>query len=617
MLGCVMKKWFILGLVLLMCCSLFAASYKIIDYDFDVSGKTMDYAVKRLIVPNDEEIFDSEENLVNALNGKKQTLINQRIFKSVEYSYFLGECVDDVIPVAVTFKIKDARSFLILPYPKYDSNFGARLGAKMWDSNFMGTLAQLSGTVHATFEENNWSDPLYYGKFELTDFLLGRTTMSFALMAEGKPGEKLYDYSLSSSFNGIPLVFGTWLNLGLSGSKSGDGTCYSLSSTLGGIKLGPVGLTPSFNAVYYDKSPASAYYTPSLSVSGINLGSIGVSFYDSVKLIPTAESEYKKLTPNTVTHVTNLAFNGKFLHGVNFSNTITYYPLAAENATDLYFDNTASYGLSDVTTLYVMENIATASDSKKVTYFDTGIGVSQRMNIGTKVSVTPKLSEFLRIYPTESGLDYARYYKLEASTSGNYVNWVGNYRDGIKYSATISEAWMQRYDVREAFGEKDGVFDHFEISAYKLLWGWFNPSARLIINYAANRGGYNYLFGSSYSALGEELRGIRNNQVENANLLAVVANINLMSYFPLPSFMSFVDAYANIFFDYALLKKDLATPAENYYGVGFEAIGILKEYPSYPIRLSVGFDLEALIDCIKNGGSRGFYEIYFGMGFLF
>ena len=49
----------------------------------------------------------------------------------------------------------------------------------------------------------------------------------------------------------------------------------------------------------------------------------------------------------------------------------------------------------------------------------------------------------------------------------------------------------------------------------------------------------------------------------------------------------------------------------------FEAIGILKEYPSYPIRLSVGFDLEALIDCIKNGGSRGFYEIYFGMGFLF
>ena len=139
----------------------------------------------------------------------------------------------------------------------------------------------------------------------------------------------------------------------------------------------------------------------------------------------------------------------------------------------------------------------------------------------------------------------------------------------------------------------------------------------MIINYAANRGGYNYLFGSSYSALGEELRGIRNSQVENANLLAVVANINLMSYFPLPSFMSFVDAYANIFFDYALLKKDLATPAENYYGVGFEAIGILKEYPSYPIRLSVGFDLEALIDCIKNGGSRGFYEIYFGMGFLF
>ena len=610
-----MKKWILSVLMLLIGISLSAASFKIVDYDFDVSGKTMDFALKRIIVPSNEEVFDSEESLVKALDGKKQKLINQRVFKEVEYSYFLGEDVDDVIPVSVLFKIKDARSFLVLPYPKYDSNIGARLGVRLWDSNFLGSLANLTGVVHATFEDNDWSDPLYYGKFELKDFLVGKTTMSFTLLGEGRFGEELENYGISSSFNNIPLFLGTWLNLSLSATKNGAGTQYSMGTTLGGVKLGSVGLTPSLNVVYYDKSPASSYYVPSLSTSGISIGNIGISFSDSAKFIHVGEN--KELKPEYVTHVTNLAFNGDFLHGVSFSNKTTYYPLAAENATDLYFYNTASYSLSDVSTLYLMENIATATDTNKVSYFDTGVGLSQRINIGSKVSVTPKLSEYLRIYPTESGLEYARYYILEASTSGNYVNWVGNYRNGIEYRATISEAWMQKYNVREAFGEKGGVFDHFEVSAFKLLWGWFNPSVRVIFNYAVNKGDYGYIFGSSASTLAEELRGIRNNQVADSNMLAFVANINLLSYFPLPSFFSFFDAYANVFFDYALVKRDLATPAENFYGIGFEGIGILKDYPSYPIRLSVGFDLEQLVEYINHGGSKGFYEIYFGMGFLF
>ena len=610
-----MKKWILSVLMLLIGISLSAASFKIVDYDFDVSGKTMDFALKRIIVPSNEEVFDSEESLVKALDGKKQRLITQRVFKEVEYSYFLGEDVDDVIPVSVFFKIKDARSFLVLPYPKYDSNIGTRLGVRLWDSNFLGSLANLTGVVHATFEDNDWSDPLYYGKFELKDFLVGKTTMSFTLLGEGRFGEELENYGISSSFNNIPLFLGTWLNLSLSATKNGAGTQYSMGTTLGGVKLGSVGLTPSLNVVYYDKSPASSYYVPSLSTSGISIGNIGISFSDSAKFIHVGEN--KELKPEYVPRVTNLAFNGDLRHGVSFSNTTTYYPLAAENATDLYFYNTASYSLSDVSTLYLMENIATATDTNKVSYFDTGVGLSQRINIGSKVSVTPKLSEYLRIYPTESGLEYARYYILEASTSGNYVNWVGNYRNGIEYRATISEAWMQKYNVREAFGEKGGVFDHFEVSAYKLLWGWFNPSVRVIFNYAVNKGDYGYIFGSSASTLAEELRGIRNNQVADSNMLAFVANINLLSYFPLPSFFSFFDAYANVFFDYALVKRDLATPAENFYGIGFEGIGILKDYPSYPIRLSVGFDLEQLVEYINHGGSKGFYEIYFGMGFLF
>ena len=280
-----MKKWILSVLMLLIGISLSAASFKIVDYDFDVSGKTMDFALKRIIVPSNEEVFDSEESLVKALDGKKQRLINQRVFKEVEYSYFLGEDVDDVIPVSVFFKIKDARSFLVLPYPKYDSNIGTRLGVRLWDSNFLGSLANLTGVVHATFEDNDWSDPLYYGKFELKDFLVGKTTMSFTLLGEGRFGEELENYGISSSFNNIPLFLGTWLDLSLSATKNGAGTQYSMGTTLGGVKLGSVGLTPSLNVVYYDKSPASSYYVPSLSTSGISVGNVGISFSYSANFI--------------------------------------------------------------------------------------------------------------------------------------------------------------------------------------------------------------------------------------------------------------------------------------------------------------------------------------------
>lgn len=611
------RKWFVFVLFFFISCSVFSAAYSIIDYNFFISGKTMDGAIERLIVPNSVEVFDSEDSLITALITKKQTLINQRIFKSIDYFYTLGEPIDEVIPVTVSFEIEDARSFLVLPYPKYDSNYGTRLGVKLWDSNLFGTLSNLSGTLHATFEDNNWSNPIYFGNIELAGLYIGETSISLSVLAEGRFGEKLYDYAVSTSFVNIPLLFNSFLNLDFSGKKSGEGTKYSVSSSLGGIKIGSIGFTPSFNGVHYDKDPESSYYIPSLNIDGIDLRNVGISFFDSVKLIPTAESGYKKIASDYISHVTNLSFNGDFLRGVNYTNEMIYYPMADENGADFYFNNTASYKLTDVSTIYIMENIATSTDSKTISYFDTGLGVSQKIDIGSKVLITPKLSEYLRVYPTNHGLEYARYYTIEASTSGDYVNWIGNFRDGIQYTATISEAWMQRYNLRESFAEKDGVFDHVEISAYKLLWGWLNPSARIIFNYAVDRDDYKYLYGSTSATVGEELRGIRNYQVEDENMLAFIANINLMTYFPLPSFLNFVDTYANIFFDYALLKKDLATPAKNYYGVGFEGIGVLKDYPSYPIRISVGFDLEGLIKCIKNGGPKGFYEIYFGMGFFF
>ena len=67
------RKWFVFVLFFFISCSVFSAAYSIIDYNFFISGKTMDGAIERLIVPNSVEVFDSEDSLITALITKKQT----------------------------------------------------------------------------------------------------------------------------------------------------------------------------------------------------------------------------------------------------------------------------------------------------------------------------------------------------------------------------------------------------------------------------------------------------------------------------------------------------------------------------------------------------------------
>ncbi len=84
---------------------------------------------------------------------------------------------------------------------------------------------------------------------------------------------------------------------------------------------------------------------------------------------------------------------------------------------------------------------------------------------------------------------------------------------------------------------------------------------------------------------------------------------------------SWVSTYANLFVDYAFTKHAAnhdAGDIKHYVGVGVEGIGILRDYPNYPIRLSIGLDARKLLHYIKGEStSKDFYEIYFGLGFFF
>lgn len=584
--------------------SLYAGSIKVSGYNIEIIGKTKEEVVRNLIVPEEVEYFDSEDDLLSALNDKRQVLENKRVFTSVSYEY---EIIDS--EAYVRFEIIDAKSFLIIPFPKYDSNYGLKLGAKMWNRNLFGTLTSLDGTLFVTIKDWNWSRPEIYGNVSLGNLSIGSTKLSLELEAEGSVGETLSDYSLYMDVSNIPLFLNSWLHVtySLSSVDSGD-VKNNIFLSLGGIKLNKVEVTPSFKSVFYKNEANKNYLLPSISVKAIELGGVGLEFNETIK-ISTKEYE-NSYSPEYLLHEDTISFNGGMLKDFSLSNTVKY---KFKNGYD--FLNEIKYNLNSVFSLHVAEDIYMSGDGS-IRHFDSGVGVGESIKLGKNFELSSKLLSYIRSY---SNGDYTPLYTLDVSLKGANIKWIGNYREGVSANISIKEAWeIKSGDIKADF-EKNGLYDHMEVSLFKLLGEWFNPSARVLVNsYLRNDPDEDnsFIWGSS-GTLGDELRGIRNDSVSDSNLLAIVANFNLLSYFPMPSIFSFVDCYANVFFDYGLVKNSVSSLIKQYYGVGVEGIGILKSYPSYPIRVSLGFDVSKLMKWIEDRESMDFYEIYLGMGFLF
>lgn len=614
------KRFLLLCLsLILLTASLSAESFVIRSYSFDISGKTQERVVRNLVVPDEEESFPTLEEAVAALDGKKQTLDNRRVFKSVQYTY-KETSTDDVTYLDVTFDLDDARTVLVLPYPKYDSNYGARLGVKFWETNLLGTFSSLTGVVHATVMPWEFDKTDYYATLDLDDLLIGQTRLSLSFEGEAyqHKGVDYYDFNLGVS----NIVFGSDYSMDLDlGFRNKYGEFrYTGYAAFNGLRISSVKIRPSLSFKIFEKSKSDSYITPSLSISGITVGNADISLGESVYFYNSEKFGFYEFD-----HSTSLSFSGGSLQKYGYSNYVVYRP-----SSYISFKNTFSYRLSDITTIYVYENPYWKKKDGDFYFrhFDTGVGISQKISIGEHITITPTLSEYVRTFfeKGDATPNFQPYYTLSASASGNYLDWKGNFREGIKYSFSISESWAQNYTSRSKMEDCTNL-DIGEIQIFKVFGSWFNPSLRVIANYTTDVNNYGFLYGTNNGELGEYIRGVRNRTItddkRDNNVVTFVANLNLMSVFPLPSFMSsWMDAYVNLFADYVFTKHGLKTEegdvARHYFGFGLEGIGILKEYPSYPVRASLGFDLRKLIQYANGESSdKGFYEIYIGLGFFF
>ncbi len=111
--------------------------------EYRVDGPTKESALRALAKVRKGGEFASYEDLLGALDEYKQSLMNRRVFESVEYVLIPGSVVDETQYYTVVLTIVDAFPFYAIPYPKYDSNTGLRLGVKNYWNNFLGTLTNV------------------------------------------------------------------------------------------------------------------------------------------------------------------------------------------------------------------------------------------------------------------------------------------------------------------------------------------------------------------------------------------------------------------------------------------------------------------------------------------
>jgi hypothetical protein len=133
--------------------------YVIIDFEFDIKGRTLPFALIYTGNFKTGEIIKGKDNLDRYISEKNRILVNQRILKdNAEVLYSIGEQMEDgAYPVTITIKVEDSWNLIALPRLQYSNHSGLDLTIKARDYNFLGTMNPLRVDIGYRYDENNHS----------------------------------------------------------------------------------------------------------------------------------------------------------------------------------------------------------------------------------------------------------------------------------------------------------------------------------------------------------------------------------------------------------------------------------------------------------------------------
>jgi len=256
---------------------------------------------------------------------------------------------------------------------------------------------------------------------------------------------------------------------------------------------------------------------------------------------------------------------------------------------------------------YLNQDGATDLDGyymRTVATFGSSIPIGLNLSLLGELSYSPGIITSYAYKPFDTLSEDRKGYELgvKHGVTVGRINWQGNFRDG----ASISADQDLRYNFTRGLWLSN-INAEFQ---YHKAFGWGGISSRLK--------GF-YLYNSTGTDIGEPIRGILDSRL--AGDAAVFLNVD----FPMKMWIWFLDkwfeGHISPFFDYALVKPNGGNFSLNdgWYSAGLEGFAFLKAARSIYLRMSLGVDLEAILDGASLGDpaprdGASIYSIFIGLG---
>lgn len=544
--------------------------YTIAEYEFSVKGKTTKFALRNTIVPaGGDLVYPSEDAFVRALDSKKQTLVNKQLFLSVDYEYHITSFIDGVAYYTVTYFVEDSKTLIVLPYPKFDNDkTGFLFGAKAKDTNLLGTFGELNFTGYVSQNDGtlqNWDNREDHVELDISKFIFYDTSISLNFVYERQKRDKpmgTYDFDLD--WTGIKLM-GSRLNFYTEGvfdpSSAAQTFNYDVSWT--GLKLFDTNISLT----------TWADLKPSTDFTLLNPSLYGFSFVYG----PFQQNEGRYTLSNLV------EWNGNI---TNFKTetTLTQYDLK-------FFTRPLSFNIQ------VTTNQNKASESVDNVLLSSTVGTSFSLPLGLTwgTSFTGALYYVHNQNPLQRYFEYVN--TLSNSGRINYLSSLHKFRKGLLFS--FKHVYR---DYPQAEYEQNSYW-YMESSAtwFPFIIWRFNPSIRLTGFYAENKQ-YSYLPSDEALNVADYFRGYLSRSseiaaVNNALSYGGVMNLNMTVDF---INFGFAKSYANPFLDIGVFSNPDAEDGRTILAsAGVEGWGVLKRFPSHPMRVALGFNLFDVFDAMQ------------------
>lgn len=252
--------------------------------------------------------------------------------------------------------------------------------------------------------------------------------------------------------------------------------------------------------------------------------------------------------------------------------------------------------------------------SGALSYMHVGLKLGTAFSLPFGMRWSPSVSATLHYRPDDIPVPYS--FLVSNTLSKSNINWRGDFRKGVYFSLNYStDLYPQDEWETKTSWSMTSTINYFPIAT-----SWFNPSIQIkaFIADPVNKKDH-----FSNDTIAEYMRGYLTNSINLMNLGGVkefgtIINMNLTTKF---INFGFAKSYASPFLDIGIFPD----PTNNYEPIiissaGLDGWGILNKFPSYPVRGSLGFNLQDVRRAIEDDNFKFTeieWELYIGMGLFF